>query len=79
MTRAAFALVFLVFNVEALAQAPVVDARPGGWIRDDYGVWRHMEGAYHVAYVRRGCRVEENWDGVAYSARIRCPPGVKPD
>jgi hypothetical protein len=77
MTRVALA--FLAFAANAHAQAPVVDARPGGWIRDDYGVWRHVEGAYHVAYMRRGCRVEENWDGLIYSAQIRCRPGLKPD
>jgi hypothetical protein len=78
MMRAALTLAFLTFAVGALAQSPELDARPGGWIRDDYGVWRHAEGSYHVAYMRRGCRVEENWDGVNYTAQIRCRPGLKP-
>jgi hypothetical protein len=81
MRRGALTLALLVVASAAAAQAPDADAptRPGGWIRDDYGVWRRVEGAYHVAYVRRGCRVEEDWDGRQYSAQVRCRPGVKPD
>jgi hypothetical protein len=42
-------------------------------------VWRHVGSAYHVAYMRRGCRIEEDWDGLNFSAQMRCQPGVRPD
>jgi hypothetical protein len=34
---------------------------------------------YHVAYTRRGCRVDEKWDGVRYRAWVACAPGVRPN
>lgn len=85
MPRVALALLFFSFagvaDAQSVAQAPADDApaRAGGWVRDDYGVWRHVDGAYHVAYLRRGCRVEEDWDGLRYTAQVRCRPGVKPN
>jgi hypothetical protein len=35
--------------------------------------------SFHVAYTRRGCRIEQNWDGVQFTASMKCPPGVRPD
>lgn len=79
----AIALAFLLLSTGAHARAQDDDvdarARSGGWMRDGYGIWRRVEGAYHVAYMRRGCHVEEDWDGLNYSAQIRCRPGVKPN
>jgi hypothetical protein len=47
----------------------------------DSGARRSLtpESGYHVAYTRRGCRVEEKWDGVRYSAWVTCAPGVRPN
>lgn len=56
-----------------------------GWVRKTPGVWTHASGdgaaqaPYHADYVRRGCRVEEDWDGKKYTAMVSCAPGVKPD
>ena len=81
MPRVALAFLFFVIAAAALAEPETAQApaRPGGWIRDDYGVWRHVGSAYHVAYMRRGCRIEEDWDGLHFSAQMRCQPGVRPD
>ncbi len=63
------------------APPPAIEnGAPGGWVRDEQGVWHHRtEDAYHTAYERRGCRIEENWDGLNYTAEVKCKPGVKPD
>jgi hypothetical protein len=55
-----------------------------GWIRKEPGVWTRAEGRdaqapYHADYMRRGCRVEEDWDGKKYTAMVSCARGVKPD
>ncbi|WP_442753369.1 hypothetical protein ACNHKD_10155 [Methylocystis sp. JAN1] len=49
------------------------------WVKNDDGVWSRAEGAYHADYVRRGCRVQENWDGRRYTATVACAYGVKPN
>jgi hypothetical protein len=50
--------------------SPAREARGGGSLPPE---------SFHVAYTRRGCRIEQNWDGVQFSASMRCPPGVRPD
>ncbi|WP_424362752.1 hypothetical protein [Methylocystis parvus] len=55
-----------------------------GWVRKTPGVWtrvdeRDAESPYHDAYERRGCRVEEDWDGKKYTAMVSCAPGVRPN
>ncbi len=81
MKRAALALALLAFSGAHVLQAFGADApaRPGKAIKNEPGVSQRADGSYHVAYMRRGCHVEEDWDGVNYSAQVRCQPGVKPN
>lgn len=75
--KAAAAVLLCAFLTEgALAQSapPHNSAAQGA-----YAARRAPESGYHVAYTRRGCRVEENWDGTQYSASVRCAPGVRPN
>jgi hypothetical protein len=73
-TTVALLVLLLANNAFADGRAPrnsaAQDAREGG---------REPRESYHVAYTRHGCRIEQNWDGVQFTASMRCPPGVRPD
>jgi len=86
--KAAVALaLWLLLAGGAVAQdeTPQGDAQPApvvnGWMRDAKGFWRKLEpgSGYRIAYMRRGCRVEESWDGARYSASVTCLPGIRPN